>query len=56
MLSMAQLHGAPKLKARAAAFFNQHADAVMETDGWRELYKTTPALVQFVISQMAAGK
>jgi hypothetical protein len=50
MLALTHLHDVQKLKVRAAAFINQHSDAVMKTQGWRELYKT-PALVQFVISQ-----
>jgi hypothetical protein len=55
MLALAHLHDVHKLKARAAAFIKEHADAVMETEDWRELYKT-PELVRFVISQMAARK
>jgi hypothetical protein len=47
-LVLAQFHDAPGMKARAAAFIRQHSAQVMQTEGWRAIYKT-PELVQFLI-------
>jgi hypothetical protein len=52
MLALAHLHDVQKLKARAVSFIKKHADAVVKTEGWRELYKK-PELVQFVICKMS---
>jgi speckle-type POZ protein len=48
ILVLAQLHDAPGLKVRAAAFIRQHTAQLMGTEGWRAVYKT-PELVQFLI-------
>jgi hypothetical protein len=45
ILSLAHMHTAERLKARATAFFKANATEAIMTEGWNDLLRENPTLV-----------
>lgn len=51
-LILADLHSAEHLKMQAIDYINQHANEVMESEGWKTLVKDYPPLLEQVNTDM----
>lgn len=52
-LILADLHSAEHLKMQAIDYINQHANEVMESEGWKTLVKDYPPLLEQVFKALA---
>ena len=46
VFELAYLHSTSQLKTQAIDFINTHAEEVMETQGWKDMLREKPTLVE----------